>query len=42
LGLTANAGTLSGSVKGAQGQSVVWLQVMQGTAPAAAATQLKK
>ncbi len=42
LGLVANAGTLSGSVKGAQGQSVVYLQVMQGTAPAAAPTQLYK
>ena len=36
LGLMANAGTLSGSVKGAHGQSVVYLQPMQGTAPAPA------
>jgi plastocyanin len=42
LGLTAKAGTLSGSVKGAHGQSVVYLQPMQGTAPAAAPNQVYK
>jgi len=41
LSLAANAGTLSGSVKGAQGQSVVYLQAMQ-AAPAAAPTQAYK
>jgi plastocyanin len=35
MGLTANAGTLSGSVKSAHGQSVVYLE-MQGTAAASA------
>jgi plastocyanin len=42
LSLVASAGTLSGSVKGAQGQSVVYLQSVQGTAPAPAATQVYK
>lgn len=41
-GLTANAGTLSGSVKGAQGQSVVYLQPMQGIPPAPAPAQVYK
>src|SRR5579862_5477703 len=39
LSLAASAGTLSGSVKGAQGQSVVYLQSMQAAAPAASASQ---
>ena len=42
LGLTANAGTLSGSVKGSQGQSVVYLQAVQASAPAPAPTQVYK
>jgi plastocyanin len=41
FGLTANAGSLSGSVKGAQGQSVVYLQPMEGAA-ATAPTQVYK
>lgn len=42
LGLTASAGTLSGSVKGARGQSVVYLELPQGKAPAPASTQVYK
>jgi plastocyanin len=42
LGLTANAGTLNGSVKGAQGQSVIYLQQMQGITPAPASKQVYK
>jgi plastocyanin len=42
LGLAANAGTLSGSVKGAQGQSVVYLQPMQSAAASPAPTQVYK
>ena len=42
LSLAASAGTLSGSVKGAQGQSVVYLQSVQATAPAPAPTQVYK
>src|SRR5512146_166115 len=42
LSLAASAGTLSGSVKGGQGQSVVYLQAMQAAAPAPAPTQIYK
>ncbi len=42
LGLAAKAGTMSGSVKGAHGQSVVYLQPMQGTAAAPATKQVYK
>jgi plastocyanin len=42
LSLAASAGTLSGSVKGAPGQSVVYLQALQGTAPAPASKQVYK
>jgi plastocyanin len=42
LSLAASAGTLSGSVKGAQGQSVVYLQGVQAAAPAAASNQTYK
>jgi plastocyanin len=42
LGLMANAGTLSGSVKGAPGQSAVYLQPMQGMVPAPAPSQVYK
>lgn len=42
LGLSASAGTLSGSVKGAHGQSVVYLEPSQGKAPAPASTQAYK
>ncbi|HLK34131.1 MAG TPA: cupredoxin domain-containing protein [Terriglobales bacterium] len=42
LSLAASAGTLSGSVKGAPGQSVVYLQAVQAGAPAAASSQLFK
>lgn len=42
LSLAAGAGTLSGSVKGAPGQSVVYLQGAPGGSPAAASTQVYK
>jgi plastocyanin len=42
LGLAVSAGTLSGSVKGAHGQSVVYLEPSQGKAPAPASTQVYK
>jgi plastocyanin len=42
LSLAASAGTLSGSVKGAPGQSVVYLQAVQAGAPAAAPAQVYK
>jgi plastocyanin len=42
LSLAASAGTLSGSVKGAQGQSVVYLEAAQATAPAPAPKQAYK
>jgi plastocyanin len=42
LSLAASAGTLSGSVKGAQGQSVIYLQPVQGSAPTPTPTQVYK
>jgi plastocyanin len=42
LSLAASAGTLSGSVKGAPGQSVVYLQALQGSASAPASQQVYK
>jgi len=42
LSLAASAGTLSGSVKGAQGQSVVYLEPVQAAPPAPAPTQVYK
>ncbi|HEU5334861.1 MAG TPA: plastocyanin/azurin family copper-binding protein [Terriglobales bacterium] len=42
LSLVASAGTLSGSVKGAKGQSVVYLQALQNGAPAPASSQVYK
>jgi plastocyanin len=42
LSLAASAGTLSGSVKGAQGQSVVYLEALQAGAAAPAAGQAYK
>lgn len=42
LSLVASAGTLSGSVKGAQGQAVVYLEPVQAASPAAAPTQVYK
>ena len=42
LSLVASAGTLSGSVKGAQGQAVVYLEPVQAASPASAPTQVYK
>jgi plastocyanin len=42
LTLAASAGTLSGSVKGGQGQAVVYLEPVQASAPAPAPAQVYK